>query len=186
MGWFFGYGSLVNHLTHENRPLHLARLAGWRREWCLTKARSIAFLSVRPCAGSEVSGLVSQVPNGDWAALDAREFAYDRHLAPVVAENVDAEDVAIYAVSAAHRVNTGQGVILLSYLDVVIEGYLHHFGPEGVAAFFATTDGWDWPVLDDRGAPQYPRHRDVGPEVRALSDQFLATLPAPMEQLDQS
>ena len=32
--------------------------------------------------------------------------------------------------------------ILLSYLDVVVQGYLAEFGEAGVARFFASTDGW--------------------------------------------
>lgn len=180
MGWFFGYGSLVNHLTHDNRPLHPARLSGWRREWCLTTLRPVAFLSVRPAEGAEIAGLVSQVPAGDWQALDAREYAYGRQPVSVAAAAPVPAEVAVYAVTSQHRAAEGQGApqghILLSYLDVVVEGYHHHFGAAGVADFFATTDGWDRPILDDRRDPVYPRHRDVGAEIRALTDGHLSRL----------
>ncbi|WP_138468553.1 gamma-glutamylcyclotransferase family protein [Poseidonocella sp. HB161398] len=175
MGWFFGYGSLVNHLTHDNRPLRAARLEGWRREWCLTTLRPVAFLSARPAPGSAIDGLVAQVPGGDWRALDQREYAYDRH--PVTAQMTDEraeEAVQVYSVAGRHRAGTGRGSILLSYLDVVAEGYQHHFGEAGVAAFFATTDGWDRPVTDDRHQPVYPRHRPVIPAIRDMVDAELA------------
>jgi hypothetical protein len=47
--------------------------------------------------------------------------------------------------------------VLLSYLDVVVQGYLQEFDEAGVAHFFDTTDGWDAPLLDDRTHPHYPR-----------------------------
>ena len=52
------------------------------------------------------------------------------------------------------------------------------FGEAGVARFFATTDGWDTPILDDRAAPLYPRHQLLTPAERALTDHHLATLNA--------
>ncbi|WP_172327009.1 gamma-glutamylcyclotransferase family protein [Mangrovicoccus sp. HB161399] len=179
MGWFFGYGSLVNHLTHGNRPLRAARLDGWRREWCLTTIRPVAFLSARPCPGSAIDGLVAQVPGGDWSALDAREYAYERsHVTAQMTDERIAEPVQVYSVSADHRAAEGSGTILASYLDVVVEGYQHHFGEAGVANFFATTDGWDRPVTDDRAAPAYPRARPVAPAIRAMTDAHLASLGA--------
>lgn len=176
MGWFFGYGSLVNHLTHDNRPLVPATVSGWRREWCLTTIRPVAFLSVRPADGAEIAGLMSQVPGGDWAALDQREYAYARHAVSVTPLAEGPSAAALYRVDDAYRAAEGQGIILMSYLDVVVEGFHHHFGVSGVASFFATTDGWDRPVQDDRAAPMYPRHRDVGAEVRALVHQHLDAL----------
>lgn len=173
--WFFGYGSLVNHLTHTARPIKTARLAGWRREWVLTSQRPVAFLSVRAATG-HIDGLIARVPERDWSALDAREAAYRRQ--PVQAQTeTGTASVALCQVPADNRA-PGVGHILLSYLDVVIEGYAQHFGADGVAQFFATTDGWDCPVLDDRAAPLYPRHRDVGAQVRALVDAALSDLGA--------
>jgi hypothetical protein len=45
-----------------------------------------------------------------------------------------------------------------------------------VADFFATTEGWDSPVLDDRAAPRYPRARHLEADERALVDSHLAAL----------
>jgi hypothetical protein len=63
--------------------------------------------------------------------------------------------------------------ILMSYLDVVVQGYLREFGQAGAEDFFATTDGWDIPVLDDRAAPRYPRHQALTGDERALVDALL-------------
>lgn len=185
MGWFFGYGSLVNHRTHDNHPLYPARLSGWRREWCLTIIRPVAFLSVKPAENSEIDGLVSQVPGGDWQALDAREYAYERQAVPIAAPEAVPSEVAVYRVAPQHRAPEPGGGILLSYLDVVVEGYQHHFGDTGIADFFATTDGWDRPVLNDRAAPKYPRHRDVGDRIRALTDHHLNGLAAVVKELNE-
>jgi hypothetical protein len=69
-------------------------------------------------------------------------------------------------------------VILLSYLDVVVQGFFREYGAEGVQRFFDTTDGWEVPVLNDRGNPRYPRHRTLTAEETALVDDHLARLPA--------
>jgi len=63
---------------------------------------------------------------------------------------------------------------LLSYLDVVVQGFVHEFGTAGAKAFFETTDGWDTPVLDDRAAPIYPRAQTLSAEEQALTDRLLA------------
>ncbi|SFA87951.1 hypothetical protein SAMN05421688_1426 [Poseidonocella pacifica] len=174
--FFFGYGSLVNRATHDYPSATPASVAGWRRVWRHTGLRPVAFLSVEPCATTEISGLIAQVPGGDWAALDAREAAYDRldathqvrHDLPAPAP------VAIYSVARAHRARTeDRHPILLSYLDVVVQGFAREHGEAGVADFFATTDGWDGPVYDDRENPLYPRHQILSAEERALVDEHL-------------
>jgi hypothetical protein len=64
---------------------------------------------------------------------------------------------------------------------VVVQGFLHEFGEAGVAAFFDTTDGWDTPVLNDRAAPRYPRHKVLSAAETALVDDHLARLSARVE-----
>jgi hypothetical protein len=51
--------------------------------------------------------------------------------------------------------------ILLSYLDVVLQGFMQIYGHSGADNFFATTDGWERPVQNDRTEPLYPRHRQL-------------------------
>ena len=179
---FFGYGSLVNRRTHDYAPALPARVAGWRRVWRATGHRQLAFLSVVPDADCAIEGLVAEVPGGDWAALDAREFAYARE--PLAAGAIRhglaaAARVQIYAVpedGAARAL--ADHPILLSYLDVVVQGFAAEFGNEGVARFFATTGGWEAPILDDRAAPRYPRAQRLTEAERALVDGHLAALGA--------
>ncbi len=181
MGWVFGYGSLVNTLTHDQRPAIPAHLSGWRREWLGTPLRPAAFLSVRRAPGARIAGMAAAVPGGDWAALDRREAAYTRH--PVTVDPDPGGPVQVYAVTEAQDA-AAPHPILMSYLDVVVEGFDRLGQAAAVAAFFATTDGWDRPVLNDRAAPRYPRHRLVGPRVQALTDQHLRALATVVEKVE--
>ncbi|KDB04783.1 hypothetical protein U879_04840 [Defluviimonas sp. 20V17] len=180
--FFFGYGSLVNRATHAYPEAHPATLSGWRRGWRHTALRPVAYLSAEPCKGSKIEGLVASIPNADWAALDEREAAYDRHLLPgagvrhPVGRTIT---VQIYAVprpvAAAPSV---RHPVLLSYLDVVVQGFLNEFGEAGAARFFDTTAGWDAPILNDRAAPRYARAQRLSAAETQLVDDHLATLAA--------
>jgi hypothetical protein len=176
---FFGYGSLVNAATHGFDAPAPATLTGWRRAWRHTRHRPVSFLTAVP-AGPEdaLLGLVARVPDGDWAELDAREYAYERvmvtqstrpHAGPAP------EAVAVYAIApGAHAAPRADHPVLQSYLDTVLQGYLRVFGPPGVAHFIDTTDGWaEAPVLQDREAPRYPRATALGEEERDLIDAAL-------------
>ena len=173
---FFGYGSLVNRMTHEFEDCRTAVLTGWRRAWRHTELRPAAFLTSVPSEGSQIEGLTALVPNGDWEALDAREYAYLRSdiAHRLHHEAVERTVVQVYAIPAdAHGSPTERHPILLSYLDVVVQGYLREFGEAGVARFFETTDGWDAPVRDDRRDPVYSRHQRLTSDERDLVDQYL-------------
>jgi len=176
--FFFGYGSLVNRATHDYGDAHPAQLQGWRRAWRHTALRDMAFLTGVPAKGHVIDGLIAHVPQGDWIALDDREYAYERNkVSGDVAHRVErALDVQVYAIAdGKHGVPDRKHPILLSYLDVVVQGYLAEFGEAGVARFFDTTDGWDAPVLNDRSAPIYPRfQRLTGDETDLVNDHLRA------------
>ena len=171
---FFGYGSLVNRATHGYAPCQRAMLHNWRRVWVHVAARPVAYLSVEPAPGVVIAGLIAPVPGGDWAALDTREYAYARH--PVLAQTDGGALAAqVYAVPSDNALSpTVQNSILLSYLDAVVQGFLHEYGESGVAAFFETTLGWSAPIDDDRAAPRYPRAQVLTAQERALVDRWLA------------
>jgi len=179
--FFFGYGSLVNRATHDFDEAHPARLSGWRRAWRHTRLRPVAFLTAVPAPGHTIDGLVAHVPGDDWAALDQRERAYDRTPVTEAADHTvtRAIHVQVYAIPhGKHGVPDETHPVLLSYLDVVVQGYLREFGEAGVQRFFDTTDGWDAPILDDRAAPVYGRHQRLRDEERALVQDWLRTVDA--------
>ena len=172
---FFGYGSLVNHATHGYDNARPARLSGWRRRWVATSLRPVAYLSVEPWEG-EIAGLVAEVPGGDWTALDAREAAYDKHPVTVRLHACGSDTPArVYAVTPAHAAPPDtRHPVLLSYIDTVVQGFLEVFGTAGAEDFFATTAGWDSPILNDRDAPRYPRATVLTAAERAIVDAQLA------------
>lgn len=174
---FFGYGSLVNRATHSYPNAEPARLMGWRRAWVHTAVRPLAYLSVMRDPGCTISGLIAHVPGGDWAALDAREYGYDRHLAQAMRADNSTHAIQVYAVPPS--ANDGPAhPILLSYIDTVIQGFLREFGPQGASDFFATTTGWEAPVQDDRAAPLYPRAQSLTAAERGQVDEGLAAVGA--------
>jgi len=175
--FFFGYGSLVNRGTHEYDHAHPAQITGWRRAWRRSPSRDICYLTAVPDPACTIDGLIAAVPNADWAALDIRERAYLRHEAShQVSHEVNHDpEIAIYAMAHdKHHPPTAKNPILLTYLDVVVQGYLAEFGEDGVTRFFETTDGWGGPVLDDRADPIYPRAQTLTRGETALVDQLLA------------
>lgn len=178
--YFFGYGSLVNRATHDYQQAHLARIEGWRRAWQHVEGREVAFLSAVPDPTSAIDGLIAHVPGGDWAALDVREHSYARVLATDVAHEVaGATEIHIYHAPADMHVRAREmRPVLLSYIDVVVQGYLREFGEAGVARFFETTDGWDAPVLNDRDAPRYSRNQSLSARETELTDNHLAAVHA--------
>ncbi len=174
---FFGYGSLVNLATHAYPDPTPATLTGWRRIWQHSRRRPVAFLSVEPCESTTLHGITAQVPNADWAALDLREQAYLRR--DVTAQF--GHDTAVYEANPAYTAPPDTGhPILLSYLDVVINGYTNLMGDAGPAHFFETTHGWG-PVLDDRETPIYARAQPLSPQTRRIVDDALAALAVPVQ-----
>jgi len=174
--YFFGYGSLVNRETHSYGGADAARLKGWRRVWRHTHIRPVAYLTVVPDPASEIDGLIAAVPRRGWAALDERERAYDRVAAhhQVHHRLPHKPAIAVYTIPEGKHGRPHEACpVLLSYVDVVIQGYLREFGEAGVRRFIETTDGWDAPVLDDRAAPRYPRNRVLGSDERAFVNDIL-------------
>ena len=180
--YFFGYGSLVNRKTHDYPDFQVAKVKGWRRVWQPSPFRPVAFLSVMPAPNEFVWGAIARVPENDWAALDQREAAYDRHQ---VHED-DAEhgasttNVQIYAAKVPEPPKSSHP-ILLSYLDTVIQGFLLEHGEAGAHHFFETTEGWHIPIRNDRADPVYPRSQPTTSRERAFVDHALKSLSAVVE-----
>ncbi|MDE0697934.1 MAG: gamma-glutamylcyclotransferase [Boseongicola sp.] len=181
--YVFGYGSLVNRHTHGYRDVRKARIAGWRRAWRHLQGRAAALLTVVEDRHSQLDGLIAAVPDAEWAALDLRERNYQKAKADNVEHTLPRKpEVHIYhAPDWMHRPAQSMTPIALSYLDVVVQGYLAEFGETGVARFFATTDGWDAPVLNDRHAPIYRRHRPLNARERGVVDDHLSAFGARIE-----
>lgn len=177
--FFFGYGSLVNRRTHSYPEAQPARVSGWRRAWRKNPSLDRCILSAVPAPDDYVEGLIASVPGSDWAALDERERHYARHdVSQTTVHPIERTlDIAIYAADPQLFLDpTENDIVLLSYIDVVVQGFLCEFGPEGVTHFFETTQGWETSILDDRSAPIYPRHQMLVDEETALVDAAISRL----------
>ena len=183
---FFGYGSLVNRQTHSYLNPQAATVTGWHRAWRRSPQRALCYLTAIPDSAEYIEGLIASVPNADWAALDERERAYARvPLGGDIRHDGGDLDVAIYAIAPGeHHDPTDENPVLLSYLDVVVQGYFREFGREGVAHFFETTEGWHAPILNDRANPIYPRAQVLNAEEIELVDEGLSRLAAVVKQRD--
>ncbi|WP_298844095.1 gamma-glutamylcyclotransferase family protein [uncultured Roseobacter sp.] len=181
---FFGYGSLVNTKTHSYPGALPARLNGWRRAWVATPRFGVVLLTGVPAAGHSIDGVIAAVPDADWAALDAREAGYNRISAgrSIDHDHPAEPDIAVYAVQKENMLQSNSHVILLSYLDVVVQGYDEIYGEDGVARFFDTTDGWNTPIVNDRASPVYPRAQVLTDRQAALVDDHLSALSAQVKQ----
>lgn len=186
---YFGYGSLVNRATHRTDVVtaHPARLRGWRRCWRPRPAMPgvpAALLTIRPDPDCHVDGLLVIDRLENLAAVDAREARYDR----VALGGVDLEcfgapigEVPLYVyVAQAHLPpHPRPPIILRSYLDAVMQGFLREHGEPGLRQMVAETEGFDVPVHEDRHAPVYPRFVEIDARERELFDALVpAAAPA--------
>ncbi|WP_439121884.1 gamma-glutamylcyclotransferase family protein [Marivita sp.] len=178
---FFGYGSLVNRNTHDFTPIHTSQITGWRRIWQRAPNRQVAYLSVIADPDALIDGVIAPVLNDDWVALDAREFSYARLAVTdaVTHGATDVRDISIYAIPPGQSaLPDTEHPILLSYVDAVLQGYLHEFGEAGAQHFMHTTEGWCTPVRNDRAAPIYPRAQTLTASERSFVDDMLLSVRA--------
>lgn len=179
---FFGYGSLVNGATHSFK-IYPARLRGWTRAWRKCQSFNRIILSVEPCAGTEISGVIAEVSSEEGlASLKRREAAYDlKRLDMSQLETDSPAQQALYVYTAklpAVNPAFSDNPVPLSYLDCVIQGFKKIHGELGADEFFTTTSGWEIPIVNDRDAPIYPRHVALDSAERRYVDRKLMELPA--------
>lgn len=182
---YFGYGSLVN-LNSLRTPYisaHRATLKGWQRIWLsrpeeagsFASIADLAFLSVTPSLENEIDGMLITDHLSSLPALDERESLYSR--VELNAEHLYLHDDTMNTteeflyVADKHPANHNAR-ILRSYLDVVMQGYLHHYGMEGLSRFFTTTQNFDLEIHEDRDRPLYPRATRLTSEEKSIFANF--------------
>ncbi len=186
---YFGYGSLVNRATHRTAILHAvpARLKGWRRTWRPRPDMPgfpAALLSIRPDPDALCDGLIVFDRAENLAAVDAREARYRRLALDIgsletVAPLPGGLPLHVYVAQTDIPAHPEPPMILRSYLDAVLQGFLVEHGVEGVHRFLAGTDGFETPIHDDRHRPIYPRAVDLAAHEAALFATLLARLSRP-------
>jgi len=160
---YFGYGSLVNlgSLRTPYISAHRATLKGWKRTWLSQgDMPDMALLSVVEAQDAEIDGLLIIDHADSLPDLDKREAQYSR----VTLDNkkitlhesqIKTDSKFLYV--ADQLPTTSENKIARSYLDVVMQGYLHQFGEDGLQRFIDTTVNFDIQIIEDRKRPLYPR-----------------------------
>ncbi len=182
---YFGYGSLVNlkSLRTPYISAHRVSLKGWKRVWLarpkvegsFAASDGLAFLSVVADADAEIDGLLITDHASSLASLDEREALYSRVALSAESlhhhdERIEPADQFLYV--ADQPPAQQNAYILRSYLDVVMQGYLTHFGEPGVERFMQTTLNFDCEIREDREQPQYPRSTQLTAAEKSLFAKF--------------
>ncbi|MEM5501259.1 gamma-glutamylcyclotransferase family protein [Ahrensia kielensis] len=187
---YFGYGSLVNPATHRTNVLHYerAQLRGFKRSWQERPdigTEPIALLSSAPSSHDDLlDGLLVFDLSENLPLLDEREYGYDR--LSVTPEDLKLYDdktlpeipLYVYSGRLPQKVDAPH-YILQSYLDAVLQGYLHQYGEEGVRNFVERTARFNTKLFADRASPRYPRYVSLSESEQHLFDQvtsFMSTV----------
>lgn len=185
---YFGYGSLVNPHTHRTHIIHCERatVTGFGRTWQQRSEPArypVSFLTAcHAPSTAHLMGLLVFDHRENLPDIDRREWGYDRVLlAPdqirLARQDVMLPDVAAYIYVARPPAPLGHHHhILQSYLDAVLQGYLHQYGEAGARDFMRTTARFDTPVVRDRAAPLYGRPVTLAPDEQAIIDRLTADL----------
>ncbi len=183
---FFGYGSLVNELTLSKKyDIQPGKVQNWKREWkhCVdTPFGRVCALTASRARDALIDGVFIRCNELELSQFDEREIGYVR-------VNIVRSDAVCWSDSLpdrlyiytsgveSYRVGDLHYPIWLSYVEVVIYGYLQRFGEAGVDRFIESTDGWAAPIIDDRQNPRYPRFIQISEEHRELIETKLRKIP---------
>lgn len=193
---YFGYGSLVNKNTLRTEYIATipATLEGWQRMWDIPAGNdfdghTVSLLTVRrnPARTQLLTQKISTkgVVVFDWAQnlpqVDAREHNYHRHKISAKELGFDTlfdslgHDFYVYEAIENTHITEPRPPMLHSYLDAVLQGFYHIYGPDGVHEFMTTTENFHTPILNDRNQPKYPRSVQLDDEERNLIDLILSS-----------
>ncbi|MCG6858137.1 MAG: gamma-glutamylcyclotransferase [Salaquimonas sp.] len=185
---YFGYGSLVNRQTLATDYMASvpASLQGWRRHWQAredgVEPADIALLTVHEHAESSILGMLVIDRVEHLASVDEREARYDRvriardaldFIGPEEKVHEQLPDELYVYVGRRRAREESPPMLLQSYLDAVMAGFLAEFGEEGLLHFFETTIGFDRAIVADRHQPIYKRTVTVDPHTASRFDDLL-------------
>ena len=187
---YFGFGSLVNRATLPTDCVEVfpATLKGWRRHWQARPSRSmssphlqlIAMLSIHRDPSCDINGVLVVDRMANLPVLEKREHAYNKVALSKSDLFIDNNEISKFGDIPIHThvspvvESTDKPLsILRSYLDVVMQGYYHHFGEPGIDHFLQSTAGFNLAIHEDRKRPVYSRHQLITTAETAIFDRIL-------------
>jgi hypothetical protein len=205
--YIFGFGSIINTSTHATwkttnsssaaaaaLPGVIATISkefGYQRQWSFRSSTGFTALGVEKSAnsdagGSEINGVIFQVPTADMPDFDRREVGYNKIRVPLkyitvhYKHNSNSDDssatlsttlhhqqadfsfkpndnIWLYVPLPGHTHYADENHPLLqSYVDTVLQGCLSWGGPTMAERFILTTGGWSEYFLNDTPSSRRP------------------------------
>lgn len=179
--YIFGYGSLMNsssrRLTGQTGNTYPAVARGLIRHWGKIDTTTVASPLVAEFGEGKVNGVLLEINANEIPHFDQREHGYQRHQialsdihnTPLTFDDNDSVWVYIKQNPIPPCENTP---VLQTYIDTVIAGCLEV--SEAFAHFFIeNTQGWHYPICNDRNQSRYVNYVGVEPSKLKLIDSLL-------------
>jgi hypothetical protein len=164
--YIFGYGSLINSLsravTGESGAVLPVKVMGYERSWSVMSPDfGMSSVAVVQREGAYCNGVLVEVPESEIPLFDQREQGYQRsriesHQIEAYQEVILPEGTLWIYHACEITPPTQDCPIALSYADVILAGCIEH-GQAFALEFISLTKGWEFPALNDRITPRYPR-----------------------------
>jgi len=162
--YIFSYGSLISKesLAHtigkDNAgKAKTATLKGYERGWRNhVHHEKRTGLGIIEKQDAEVNGIIFEIDEQHLDELDKREYGFDRR--KLNSDLVEGNLWAWFVVDP--QVPTDEYPIALTYVDTVLAGCLTH-GVEFAKEFLRSTANWEYPFINDRDKPRFPRRAEI-------------------------
>lgn len=164
--FIFGYGSLISAESRartgyfgEAMPCTIHEV---RREWnAVVPEFGVTAVGIILDPRSSCNGVIFPVAESELPKFDARETGYTRVLlrsggvAGLDIKDLISGNIWTYTINNP-GVPSRENPIAQSYLDVILSACFD-FGDEFAKKFILSTKLWDYPWINDRKNPRYPR-----------------------------
>jgi hypothetical protein len=162
--YLFGYGSLIckasRAITGQSEKAIPARAKGVKRGWYFKAPEGCTAVTAIYDKNSICNGIIIEVDEKELPKFDIREEGYSRvliekeNIETLNKENIDGK-VWTYLADEINLPNK-KYPIAQSYVDVILTGCLE-ISEKFAIEFIKTTEAWNYPWINDRDNPRYPR-----------------------------
>ncbi|RQW63104.1 gamma-glutamylcyclotransferase family protein [Vibrio viridaestus] len=178
--YIFGYGSLMNSssrkLTGQTGEAIPAIVSGLVRYWGKVDDSYSASPLVSDIGEGIVNGVLLEISPSDLIDFDSRERGYKR--IKLLAEQIEtaepineSSEVWVY-VKENPEPPCEDMPVLQTYIDTVLSGCLE-ISEEFAHLFIKHTEGWTYPIFNDRHQPRYGNYAGISAAHESLIDKLL-------------